>query len=232
LTILKRYTYTKQVESNIRVITNKVKQIVEVTNDRFITFNFDNKVRLWCSETLNLIKVITSFNGKELNLLNFMHELKNGVICTNYLHFGLKGTSIIHGIWDVDTPEEFKQLFINKIAENYFFRETKNYLIFVKFFKGRSIPMIKKIEEILFYSFEGYKPVKKLFIFETFSEIYAIEDKLVLLQDGVSVRLYDETFELIDEVEMVAEKITCVDKKKFLISVETEKMNIILKLNQ
>jgi hypothetical protein len=91
---------------------------------------------------------------------------------------------------------------------------------------------IDKIAEIVFFSFKDYKPVKKLFIFETFSEIYAINDKLVLLQDGVLVKLYNETYKLIDEVEMVAKKITCVDKKKFLISVETGKMNIILKLNK
>jgi hypothetical protein len=229
LTMLKRHTYNKQVESNI--IANKVKQIVEVTNDRFITFNLDNKVRLWCSETLNLIKVFTDFNGKEFSLLNFMYGLKNGLICAKYFHFGNRGNFIVHGIWDVDTPKECKQLFINKTMDNYSFRETKNYIILIKLVKYRDLK-IEKITEVLLFSFEGYKLVKKLSIVETFSEIYAIEDKLVLLQDGVSVRLYDETFELIDEVEMVAEKITCVDKKKFLISIDTGKMNIILKLNK
>jgi hypothetical protein len=101
--MLKRHTYNKQVESNI--IANNVKQIVEVFNDRFITFNSDNKVRLCCSETLNLITVFTDFNGKEFNLLNFMHGLENGLIYANYFQFHIKGTLIVHGIWDVDTPK-------------------------------------------------------------------------------------------------------------------------------
>jgi hypothetical protein len=228
LALLERNTFNTLLYSI--EINSQVYKFLEVGDGRFITANYDRRVRLWCANSLSLIKVITDFGIENVVNLHCLIGLKNRNIYSEVKHLNSTGDVIItHGIWNIDDTAKYKVLLQCGAILLYKFCETGNFLILAR--KNNFDLNDNSALGVRLYSAIDYSYLKLVYL-GLFSDITSVGDDFLLVYDDYSIKLLEaEGFKCIDEIDIQVNKLA-IGSDKATIVVETLSKTIMFKLNK
>jgi hypothetical protein len=211
-------------------INSQVYKFLEVYDGRFITANYDRKVRLWCANSLSLIKVITDFGIENVVNLHCLVGLNNGNIYSEVEHINNVGNVIrTHGIWNINDTTKYKELLQCEASFLYNFCETGSFLILAQ--KRNSSLTHSSALGVRLYSANDYSYIKSV-SFGLFNHITSLGDDFLLVYDDHSIKLLEaESFRRIDEIDIEGFNKLIIGSDKATIVVETLSQTIIFKLN-
>jgi hypothetical protein len=203
-------------------IASSISKLVEVDKGKFVTASMNKLFMLWSSDNLHIIKNFvyeTVFNiYNNVRNLHCMVGIKDGGIYLECERFNNNSTIVITcGVWKIDN-NQFKLLLTEDNAFSISFFETDNYLILIS--KVRRNP--KDIPSIIrLYNPKDYNYIKSInFEMTSQSKIYSIENNYLLVLDSISIKIYEaDNFQLIDDVEVVTNKLSFDPNRKEIVGV-------------